>query len=59
MDSYFVNYYDIKEMKREIDFLCGGLNKVSRELGVERIGTTHQAGSDSLVTCRVFFKLLQ
>ena len=41
MDSYFVNYYDIKEMKREIDFLCGGLNKVSRELGVERIGTTH------------------
>ena len=58
MDIYFTNYYDIKEMKREIEFLGGGLSKVSKELGIERIGTTHQAGSDSLVTCGVFFKML-
>lgn len=39
--------------------MTGGLNKISRELGIERIGTTHQAGSDSLVTQSVFFKLLK
>jgi CCR4-NOT transcription complex subunit 7/8 len=32
---------------------------VSKELGIERVGTMHQAGSDSLVTCNVFFKLKQ
>ena len=59
MDIYFGSYFDIKEMKRDIDYLGGGLNKVSRELGIDRIGTTHQAGSDSMVTCGVFFQLLQ
>lgn len=59
MDSFFGDYYDIKEMKRDIEFLNGGLNKVSKELGIERIGTTHQAGSDSLVTCGVFFSMVQ
>jgi CCR4-NOT transcription complex subunit 7/8 len=58
MDLFFGSYFDIKEMKRDIDFLVGGLSKVSKELGIERIGTTHQAGSDSLVTSGVFFKLL-
>jgi len=58
MDTYFGIYYDIKEMKRDMDFMNGGLNKISKELGVERIGTTHQAGSDSMVTCGVFFKLV-
>jgi CCR4-NOT transcription complex subunit 7/8 len=41
MDLYFINYYDIKEMKREIEFLNGGLSKISKDLGIERIGTTH------------------
>lgn len=59
LDSFFGDYYDIKEMKREIEFLNGGLNKVSKELGIDRIGTTHQAGSDSLVTCGVFFSMVQ
>ena len=57
MNTFFCNYYDIKEIKRDIDYLTGGLSKVAKELEVERIGTMHQAGSDSLVTCRVFFKL--
>ena len=57
MNSYFSNYFDIKEIKRDIDFLTGGLSKVAKELDVDRIGTMHQAGSDSLVTCGVFFKL--
>jgi CCR4-NOT transcription complex subunit 7/8 len=41
MDSYFCNYFDIKEMKRDIEYLTGGLNKVAKELNIERIGTTH------------------
>ena len=57
MNSHFYNYYDIKEIKREVEFLSGGLSKIAKELDVERIGTMHQAGSDSLVTCGVFFKL--
>ena len=31
---FFVNFYDIKEMKRELLFLNGGLSKVAKELGV-------------------------
>ena len=56
LDSFFINYYDCKEVKREID-LSGGLVKVAKELDVDRIGTMHQAGSDAYVTCGVFFKL--
>lgn len=57
MNIFFNNYYDIKEIKRDIEYLTGGLSKVAKELDVERIGTMHQAGSDSLVTCGVYFKL--
>lgn len=57
MNVYFCNFFDIKEIKRDIEYLTGGLSKVAKELDIDRIGTMHQAGSDSLVTCRVFFKL--
>lgn len=57
LNIFFVNYYDIKEIKRDIEFLSGGLSKIAKELDIERIGTTHQSGSDSIVTSRVFFKL--
>jgi hypothetical protein len=54
---YFGNFYDCKEIKREIDFLSGGLGKLAKELDVDRIGTMHQAGSDAVVTAGVYFKL--
>lgn len=57
MNNYFCNYFDIKEVKREIEYLSGGLNKVAKELAVDRVGTMHQAGSDSIVTRGVYFKL--
>ena len=58
MDAFFCNYYDLKEIKRDISHLAlGGLSKLAKDLDIERIGTVHQAGSDSLVTCQVFFKL--
>jgi hypothetical protein len=37
---YFFNYYDCKEIKREID-VQGGLVKLAKELDVDRIGTMH------------------
>lgn len=57
MNAYFCNYFDIKEIKRDMTYLTGGLSKIAKELDIDRIGTMHQAGSDSLVTSRVFFKL--
>jgi CCR4-NOT transcription complex subunit 7/8 len=41
MNNYFYNYYDIKEIKRDIEQLTGGLSKIAKELDVERIGTMH------------------
>lgn len=37
--------------------LHGGLQKVSEDLKVRRIGPMHQAGSDSLLTAQTFFKV--
>ena len=54
---FFGNTYDCKEMKREIDFLQGGLSRLAKELDINRIGTMHQAGSDAFVTAGVYFKL--
>ena len=54
---YFPNMYDIKYLMSSIEHLNGGLQKVANELRVKRIGSQHQAGSDSLLTGQVFFKM--
>merc|ERR1712107_133494 len=54
---YFPNMYDIKYLMASTDNLNGGLQKVANELRVKRIGSQHQAGSDSLLTGQVFFKM--
>lgn len=41
MNVHFCNYFDIKEIKRDIDYLTGGLSKVAKELDIDRIGTMH------------------
>ncbi|KAE8721714.1 putative CCR4-associated factor 1-like protein 7 [Hibiscus syriacus] len=54
---FFPNLYDIKHMIRFTNGLYGSLKRVAEQLRIERIGPAHQAGSDSLVTCRVFMKM--
>lgn len=54
---FFPHFYDIKWMMRSCKSLKGGLQDIADDLGLERIGTQHQAGSDSLVTSQAFFKM--
>ena len=44
-------------MVKRKENLQGGLNKLAQSLEVLREGKTHQAGSDSVVTIDVYFKL--
>ena len=56
---YFPNAYDIKYLIKYNEIYKGGLSKIAKELNIERKGEVHQAGSDSLVTSEVFFKLIE
>uniref|UniRef100_A0AC34GB11 Poly(A)-specific ribonuclease n=1 Tax=Panagrolaimus sp. ES5 TaxID=591445 RepID=A0AC34GB11_9BILA len=57
----FPKSYDIKMLMKcnnvQAAKLRGGLQDVADQLCVERIGNQHQAGSDSLLTARTFFRL--
>lgn len=57
LKDYIGNFYDCKEIKREIEYNNGGLNKLAKDLDVDRIGAQHQAGSDAQLTLGVFFRL--
>ena len=59
MKMFFPNAYDIKYLINENETYKGGLNKIAKELNIERHGEVHQAGSDSLVTSQVFLKLIE
>ena len=56
---YFPNVYDVKYLMKSCKNLKGGLQEVADMLEVERIGPQHQAGSDSLLTGRAFFKMTE
>lgn len=49
--------YDIKYLLKSCKYLKGGLQEVANQLDLKRIGPQHQAGSDSLLTGMVFFKI--
>ena len=57
LDTYFINYYDIRMFIKGNDNFYRGLNNLADQLEVKREGKKHQAGSDSVVTIDVFFKL--
>ena len=59
INLYFPNLYDIKYLVNDSEIYKGGLNKLAKELDVERSGEIHQAGSDSQVTSDVFFRLVR
>ncbi|GAB4828157.1 ccr4 associated factor [Ancistrocladus abbreviatus] len=54
---YFPVIYDIKYLMKFCPNLHGGLTKVAELLDIPRIGVSHQAGSDSLLTSCVFMNL--
>jgi hypothetical protein len=56
---YFPFIFDIKYFVDLYTDLYGGLNKLAEHLSLVRIGPQHQAGSDSLLTAAIFFKLRQ
>lgn len=58
---FFPNLYDIKYLPvvKFMAELQGGLSRVAEALDVERVGTSHQAGSDSLLTASTFFRLIE
>lgn len=56
LNAYFVNYFDLKEMKREL--IAGGLERTIAYCNLQRIGTMHQAGSDSYMTVAAYFSLM-
>jgi len=57
MKIWFPTVYDIKFLMKASKALKGGLQEVADDLGVLRIGTSQQAGSDSLLTSSTFFKM--
>ena len=57
LNLYFINYYDIRILVKGNDNMQRGLNRLAEQLEVIREGKIHQAGSDSVVTIDVFFKL--
>jgi len=60
LSIFFPIVYDVKHLTMSnpnCDHLRGGLNKIAETLMVERVGPSHQAGSDSLLTAATFFKV--
>jgi CCR4-NOT transcription complex subunit 7/8 len=58
---YFPTIYDIKFMTSLLDGhqFMGGLQKLADDLGCQRLGAEHQAGSDSLLTMATYFSLVK
>lgn len=54
---FFPSFYDIKYLMKTCKSLKGGLQDIADDLGIARIGIQHQAGSDSLLTAKAFFKI--
>ena len=54
---YFPVFYDIRHLTRNLEGLSKSLQRLSQDLDVCRYGIQHQAGSDALITLKVYQKL--
>ena len=60
LNLYFPHYYDIRMLAKDKCCLQGSLNKLAKRLIIDRgEGDAHQAGSDSYITIRIFYKLIK
>lgn len=55
---YFPTFYDVRHLIKNATWIKGSLSRIANDLDIKIIGNSHQAGSDSLVTSKVFFKLI-
>lgn len=55
LKMYFHNVYDIKYIKE----YNSSLEKLAERLSINRVGPSHQAGSDSLITLQVFNQIIR
>ena len=55
---YFPTFYDVRQLIKNSSWIKGSLSRIANDLNIRIIGNCHQAGSDSLVTSKVYFKLL-
>ncbi|KAG9396246.1 Ribonuclease CAF1 [Carpediemonas membranifera] len=53
--DYFPSFYDVKHIMRAAKSWSGGLDRLASDMNIPRVGPTHQAGSDALLTGKVFF----
>jgi CCR4-NOT transcription complex subunit 7/8 len=60
LECYFPNFYDVRYLINNNNFqwMKGSLTKIANLMDIKRLGSSHQAGSDSLITSKLFFKLL-
>lgn len=56
---YFPTFYDVRQLIKNATWMKGSLSRIANDLNIRIVGNSHQAGSDSLVTSKVYFKLLQ
>jgi CCR4-NOT transcription complex subunit 7/8 len=55
MEVYFLNFYDVRYLVK--NNFRGSLSKLAQEFDIMRIGSQHQAGSDSVLTAEIYFIL--
>ncbi|XP_047326368.1 probable CCR4-associated factor 1 homolog 10 [Impatiens glandulifera] len=58
MNVFTPNFYDVKHLAMFCQ-IFGGLDSMATQMNLTRVGIAHQAGSDSLLTYRLFMKFIE